>query len=42
MSGGSHADATSGSAKCWDWEMRQERRTPQYTTRGEDVSIAGA
>ena len=25
-----------------DWGMKQERRTPQYTTRWEDVPVARA
>jgi DNA polymerase V len=37
-----HAGATGGTNKGKDWGMKQERRTPQYTTRWEDVPIARA
>ena len=34
--------ATGGTNKGKDWGMKQERRTPQYTTRWEDVPVARA
>ncbi|KQO24174.1 DNA polymerase V subunit UmuC [Acidovorax sp. Leaf76] len=38
-----HSAATGGSSKATKgWGMRQERRTPQYTTRWEDVPVARA
>ena len=37
-----HAGATGGTNKGKDWGMKQERRTPQYTTRWEDVPVARA
>ena len=37
-----HSASTGGSSKVKDWGMKQERRTPHYTTRWEDVPIARA
>lgn len=37
-----HSASTGGTNKGKDWGMRQERRTPQYTTRWEDVPVARA
>jgi DNA polymerase V len=37
-----HSGATGGTKKGKDWGMKQERRTPQYTTRWEDVPVARA
>ncbi|WP_010465839.1 Y-family DNA polymerase [Acidovorax radicis] len=37
-----HSGATGGTNKGKDWGMRQERRTPQYTTRWADVPTARA
>ncbi len=37
-----HSGSTGGTNKGKDWGMRQERRTPQYTTRWEDVPVARA
>ena len=37
-----HSASTGGTNKGKDWGMRQERRTPQYTTKWEDVPIARA
>ncbi|MNV99846.1 DNA polymerase V subunit UmuC [compost metagenome] len=37
-----HAASTGASDKTRTWGMKQERRTPQYTTRWEDVPIARA
>jgi len=37
-----HSASTGGSNKGKDWGMKQERRTPQYTTRWEDVPVAKA
>lgn len=37
-----HSGATGGTNKGKDWVMKQERRTPQYTTRWEDVPVARA
>lgn len=37
-----HSASTGGTNKGKDWGMKQERRTPQYTTRWEDVPIARA
>ncbi len=37
-----HVGSTGGTNKAKDWGMKQERRTPQYTTRWEDVPIARA
>ncbi|MGA0571205.1 Y-family DNA polymerase [Variovorax sp. VNK109] len=37
-----HSGATGGTNKGKDWGMKQERRTPQYTTRWEDVPVARA
>ena len=37
-----HSGSTGGTNKGKDWGMKQERRTPQYTTRWEDVPIARA
>jgi len=37
-----HSASTGGTNKGKEWGMRQERRTPQYTTRWEDVPIARA
>ena len=34
--------ATGGTNKGKGWGMKQERRTPQYTTRWEDVPVARA
>ena len=35
-----HSASTGGTNKGKDWGMKQERRTPQYTTRWEDVPAA--
>ena len=37
-----HPGATGGTNKGKEWGMKQERRTPQYTTRWEDVPVARA
>ncbi|MBV7454313.1 Y-family DNA polymerase [Acidovorax sp. sif1233] len=37
-----HAASTGATNKAKEWGMKQERRTPQYTTRWEDVPIARA
>lgn len=37
-----HSASTGGTNKVKEWGMKQERRTPQYTTRWEDVPIARA
>ena len=37
-----HSASTGGTNKSKGWAMRQERRTPQYTTRWEDVPVARA
>ena len=37
-----HSGATGGTNKGKGWGMKQERRTPQYTTRWEDVPVARA
>ena len=37
-----HSASTGGTNKGKDWGMKQERRTPQYTTRWEDVPVARA
>jgi DNA polymerase V len=37
-----HSGATGGSNKGKDWGMKQERRTPQYKTRWEDMPVAHA
>jgi DNA polymerase V len=37
-----HSASTGGTNKGKDWGMRQERRTPQYTTCWDDVPIARA
>lgn len=37
-----HSGSTGGTNKGKDWGMKQERRTPQYTTRWEDVPVARA
>ncbi len=37
-----HVASTGATEKVREWGMRQERRTPQYTTRWEDVPIARA
>ena len=37
-----HSASTGGTNKGKDWGMKQERRTPQYTTKWEDVPIARA
>ena len=37
-----HSGATGGTNKGKDWGMKQERRTPHYTTRWEDVPVARA
>ena len=37
-----HSASTGGTHKAKDWAMKQERRTPHYTTRWEDVPIARA
>lgn len=37
-----HVASTGGSEKKRDWEMRQERRTPHYTTDWSDLPIARA
>lgn len=37
-----HSGATEGTNRGKDWGMKQERRTPQYTTRWEDVPVARA
>ena len=37
-----HSAGTGGTNKGKDWGMKQERRTPQYTTRWEDVPVARA
>jgi DNA polymerase V len=37
-----HSGATGSSNKVKDWGMKQERRTPQYTTRWGDVPVARA
>lgn len=38
--GNVHSASTGGTYKGRDWGMRQERRTPQYTTKWEDVPVA--
>lgn len=37
-----HSASTGGTHKGKDWEMRQVRLTPQYTTRWEDIPVARA
>lgn len=37
-----HSASTGGTNHGKDWGMKQERRTPQYTTRWEDVPVARA
>ena len=37
-----HVASTGATEKVREWGMRQEWRTPQYTTRWEDVPIARA
>lgn len=37
-----HSASTGGTNKGKDWGMKQERRTPQYTTRWEDMPVARA
>ncbi|MHB1114706.1 MAG: Y-family DNA polymerase [Acidovorax defluvii] len=37
-----HSASTGGTNEGKDWGMKQERRTPQYTTRWEDVPVARA
>lgn len=37
-----HVASTGATEKVREWGMRQERRTPQYTTRWEDVPVARA
>ena len=37
-----HSGATGSTNRGKDWGMKQERRTPQYTTRWEDVPVARA
>jgi len=37
-----HSANTGGTNKRQAWVMKQERRTPQYTTRWEDVPVAKA
>ena len=37
-----HVASTGATEKVREWGMRQERRTPQYTTKWEDVPIARA
>lgn len=37
-----HSASTGGTNKGKDWGMRQERRTPQYTTKWEDMPVARA
>ena len=37
-----HMASTGGTEKVRGWEMRQERRTPQYTTNWADIPIARA
>jgi len=37
-----HLASTGATEKVLEWGMRQERRTPQYTTRWEDVPVARA
>jgi DNA polymerase V len=32
-----HSASTGGTNRMRDWEMKQEKRTPQYTTKLEDV-----
>jgi len=37
-----HVASTGQEGETRAWGMRQERRTPQYTTRWEDVPVARA
>lgn len=37
-----HSASTGGTTKAKGWGMKQERRTPQYTTRWEDMPVARA
>ena len=37
-----HSASTGGTNEGKDWGMKQERRTPQYTTRWEDMPVARA
>ena len=37
-----HTASTGGTHKSKDWGLRQERLTPQYTTRWEDIPVARA
>lgn len=37
-----HSASTGRTSKTQAWQMKQERRTPQYTTRWEDVPVARA
>lgn len=37
-----HVGSTALQGAIRTWGMRQERRTPQYTTRWEDVPVARA
>ena len=37
-----HSASTGGTNKGKDWGMKQERRTPNYTTKWEDVPVARA
>ena len=40
--GAVHLGSTGGTKAQRDWDMRQERKTPQYTTRFADIPIARA
>ena len=40
--GAVHLGGTGGTKAQRDWDMRQERKTPQYTTRFADIPIARA
>lgn len=37
-----HSASTGGTSQGKSWRMKQERRTPQYTTRWEDMPVARA
>jgi DNA polymerase V len=37
-----HSASTGKTGPLREWDMKQERRTPQYTTRFEDIPVARA
>ncbi len=40
--GSVHSASTGKAGPPREWDMKQERRTPQYTTRFEDIPVASA